>query len=176
MRPEGPGRDGAGGPQGRRCSVCPIFRAPRCTSGAAPRSRAQDKARRAYEAALRLDDANPDAVLARLSFQVRHGKLLDALRYLPEAVRALFAAHESRVAIFSSLLLWTAAAMAATLLASILALVLKHSPRVIHDMRETGRRVFGRGVALPLSLLILGIPLFLGFGPVWLILYWGALL
>ena len=137
---------------------------------------AADRAWRAYEAALRLDDANPDAALARLSFLVRRARVLDALSFLPEAARALFATHESRVAILSSFCLWLAVAIAATLLASILVLALRHLPRAIHDMREAARRLFGRGAALPLSLLILGIPLFVGLGPVWLILYWGSVL
>ena len=137
---------------------------------------AADRAWRAYEAALRLDDANPDAVAAILSFLVRHGRVLDALRFLPEAARALLTTHESRVAITSSLCLWIAAAIAAALLAAILALALRHLPRTVHDMREGALRRFGRGAAIPLSLLMLGLPLFFGLGPVWLILYWGALL
>ena len=62
------------------------------------------------------------------------------------------------------------------LLATVMALGLRHFPRATHDIRETANRVFGRSAALPLALAILGLPLFLGFGPFWLILYWGALL
>jgi tetratricopeptide (TPR) repeat protein len=137
---------------------------------------APDRAKRAYDAALLLDDANPDAVVARLSFQIRHGKILEALRTLPAAVTAMLATHESRMAVLSLIVLWTAAALAATLLASILVLALAHFPRAVHDIRETGHRLFGRSAALPLALLILGLPLFMGLGPVWLILYWGALI
>jgi tetratricopeptide (TPR) repeat protein len=142
----------------------------------AERLGAPDRAKRAYDAALLLDDANPDAVVARLSFQVRHGKILEALRSLPAAVTAMLATHESRMAILSLIVLWTAAALAATLLASILVFALAHFPRVVHDIRETGHRLFGKSAALPLALLILGLPLFVGLGPVWLILYWGALI
>lgn len=137
---------------------------------------APDRAQRAYDAALLLDDANPDAVVARLSFQVRHGKILDALRSLPAAATAMLATHESRMAILSLFILWTVVALAATLLASILVLALTHFPRAVHDIRETGFRLFGRSAALPLALLILGLPLLVGLGPVWLILYWGALI
>lgn len=135
-----------------------------------------ERAERAYQAALRLDDANPDAVLAELSFRVRRGHVGDAFRDLPASLAALFATHEARVAIFSSLGLWAAAAAAATLAASILALALRHFPRVLHDVREASHRSFGRGGALPLALVTMGLPLFVGFGPVWLVLYWGALL
>jgi tetratricopeptide (TPR) repeat protein len=135
-----------------------------------------DRADRGYRAALTLDDTNPDAVLARLSFLVRRARVGDAFRSLPEAVSALFAAHESRVAILSSLGLWAAAAAAATFAGLILALAVRHAPRVLHDIREAAFRSFGRSGALPLGLVIAGLPLFIGFGPVWLILYWGALL
>jgi tetratricopeptide (TPR) repeat protein len=91
-------------------------------------------------------------------------------------VTAMLATHESRMAVLSLIVLWTAAAVAATLLASILVLALEHFPRAVHDIRETGHRLFGRSAALPLALLILGLPLFVGLGPVWLILYWGALI
>lgn len=141
----------------------------------AERLGAPDRALRAYEAALLLDNANPDAVVARLSFQVRHGEILSALKSLPNTVTAMFATHESRMAILSLICLWAAAALAATLLASILVLALAHFPRAVHDIRETGFRLFGRSAALPLALLILGLPLFVGLGPVWLTLYWGAL-
>jgi tetratricopeptide (TPR) repeat protein len=136
----------------------------------------KDRAARAYDAALRLDPTNPDALVAGLSFQVRQGRILEALRSLPAAVVGLFSTHESRVAILSSVGLWTACAIAGMLLATVLALGLRHFPRAAHDIRETAHRVFGRSAALPLALGILGLPLFLGFGPFWLVLYWGALL
>jgi tetratricopeptide (TPR) repeat protein len=71
--------------------------------------------------------------------------------------------------------IFIAAAWGATLLAAILVLALEHFPRAIHDIRESGNRQFGRSAAVPLALLILGLPLFGGLGPVWLMLYWGAL-
>ena len=135
-----------------------------------------DRADRAYRAALTLDDTNPDAILARLSFLVRRGKVGDALRSLPEATTALFSAHESRVAILSALGTWAGAAAAATLAGIILSLAVRHAPRVLHDLHEAAFRFFGRSGALPLGLVIAGLPLFVGFGPVWLLLYWGALL
>lgn len=134
-----------------------------------------ERAERAYAAALRLDDANPDAIFARLSFLVRHRRWGEALRALPEAASALVATHESRVAIFSSIGIWAAAAAAATLAGVILTLVLRHGARAGHDLRETASRSFGRGGVLPLTIMIAGLPLLIGFGPIWLVLYWGAL-
>jgi len=142
----------------------------------AERQGSPERAERAYDAALLLDDANPDAVMARLSFQVRRGRLLDALRSVPRAAASLVATHESRIAMLSLLGLLAAAAWAATLLAAILVLALAHFPRAVHDIRESGGWRFGRSAAVPLALLILGLPLWFGLGPVWLILYWGALI
>lgn len=135
-----------------------------------------DRAERAYAAALVLDDANPDAILARLSFLARHHRVGEALKALPGAAAALLAAHESRVAVYSSVALWGAAAAAATLVGMVLALGLRHLPRLAHDVREKAFRSFGRSGALPLALVIAGLPLFVGLGPFWLVLYWGALL
>ncbi len=135
-----------------------------------------DRAARAYDAALKLDESNPDAIFARLSFMVRHGRAVDALKAVPGAAAALLSTREARVAIASSLGLWLALALAGTLFATILALGVRHFPRMVHDVSEAARRRFGRSGVLPLALVILGLPLCVGLGPLWLLLYWGALL
>jgi len=135
-----------------------------------------DRAERAYGAARVLDDANPDAIFAQLSFLARHRRFEEALREIPDATTSLLSTHESRVAILSSLALWTAAAAAGVLAGIVLSLGLRHGPRLVHDLRERTRRSFGTAGALPLGLIIAGLPLFVGFGPMWLVLYWGALL
>jgi tetratricopeptide (TPR) repeat protein len=137
---------------------------------------APDRAARAYDAALKLDESDPDAIVARLSLLVRHGRVLEALRALPGAAAALFSTHEARIAISSSLALWVAFGAAGTLLATILTLAVRHFPRAVHDIGEKAWRSFGRNGALPLALVVLGLPLFVGLGPIWFVLYWGALL
>jgi tetratricopeptide (TPR) repeat protein len=135
-----------------------------------------ERAARAYDAALRLDDSNPDAIFARLAFLFRQKKFGEVFRAVPASASALVSTHETRVALLSSLGLWVAAAAAAALVGVILSLALRHAPRLLHDVRETAFRSFGRSGALPLALLVGGLPLFIGFGPFWLVLYWGALL
>ncbi|HKD18829.1 MAG TPA: tetratricopeptide repeat protein [Thermoanaerobaculia bacterium] len=135
-----------------------------------------ERAERAYGAALVLDDGNPDAIFARLSFLVRHGRVAEALRRIPDAASSLLSTHEARVAIFSSLGLWTGAAALAVLAGIVLSLALRHGPRVVHDLQERTARSFGPGGVVPLGLMIAALPLFVGFGPMWLVLYWGALL
>jgi hypothetical protein len=135
-----------------------------------------EKAERAYRAGLLLDDANPDAIFARLSFLARHQRVGEALRSIPAAAGSLLSTHEARVAVFSSVGLWTGAAVLALIAAVVLSLALRHGPRVLHDLRERTSRSFGAGGVVPLGLMIAGLPLFVGFGPMWLVLYWGALL
>ena len=135
-----------------------------------------DRAARAYDAALKLDESNPDAIFARLSFLARHGRAGEALRAAPDAAVALLSTHEARVAIASSFGLWLAFAIAAMLVVVILALGVRHGSRIAHDIAEAARRTFGPGGAVPLAFVILGLPLFVGLGPGWLVLYWGALL
>ena len=135
-----------------------------------------ERAERAYAAALLLDDASPDAIFARLSFLARHHRVGEALRQVPGAAESLLSTHEARVAVFSSLGLWTGAAALGVLAGIVLSLALRHGPRVVHDLRERTARSFGPAGVLPLGLMIAGLPLFVGFGPLWLVLYWGALL
>ena len=134
------------------------------------------RAEKAYDAALQLDASNPDALVARLSFLVRHGRVLEALRFLPAATADFLSTHEARVTTLSSLGLWVAVGIAGMLLGAILALAVRHGPRAAHDIAERAQRSFGRSAALPLGLLVLALPVFVGLGPGWLVLYWGALL
>ncbi|HTY42434.1 MAG TPA: tetratricopeptide repeat protein [Thermoanaerobaculia bacterium] len=135
-----------------------------------------DRAARAYAAALRLDESNPDAILARLSYLGRQRRFAELVKALPDATADLLSVHETRVALLSSAGLWAAAAVLLTLAATILSLAVRHGPQALHDVGETAFRSFGPSAALPLGLLIAGVPLFFGFGPLWLVLYWGALL
>src|SRR5262249_55213767 len=123
------------------------------------------KAESAYEAALELDDANPDAIFARLSFLVRQKNYGEAFQALPAWVSALLSTRESRVALFSPVGMWIGAALAAMLAGVVLSLGLRHGPRAIHDLQERGRASFGPGAAVPLGLLVAGLPLFVGLGP-----------
>ncbi len=135
-----------------------------------------DRAEKAYDAALKLDASNPDALAARLSFLTRYGRVMEALRFLPAAAADFLSTREARIATLSSLGLWVCLGIAGMLLGTVLALAVRHGPRAAHDIAEKARRSFGRSAALPLGLLVLALPIFVGLGPGWLLLYWGALL
>ena len=62
-----------------------------------PWDRSARRAESAYAAALRLDDSDPDAIFARLSFLVRQRRFAEALRAIPDSVSALLSTHELAV-------------------------------------------------------------------------------
>jgi tetratricopeptide (TPR) repeat protein len=136
----------------------------------------RDRAARAYDAALRLDPDEPDAIVARISFSARTGRVWDAVRAVPAAAAALMATRESRVAILSSAALWLALGIAGALAGVVLTLCVRHGAPAAHDLAESARRRLGRGAALPFGLAVAGLPLLVGFGPAWLVLYWAALI
>jgi tetratricopeptide (TPR) repeat protein len=135
-----------------------------------------ERASRAFEAARLLDDANYDALVSKIGFLLRRGEYVPALSLLTRAPAVLLATRESRLALASALGVWAAFAAAAAVLAWFVALFLRHRLRVGHDIREMANRLFGDRGAAPLGLAVLGLPLLLGMGPLWLLLYWGALL
>ncbi|HSS45280.1 MAG TPA: tetratricopeptide repeat protein [Thermoanaerobaculia bacterium] len=135
----------------------------------------QDRAARAFAAALELDGSNYDARVSRIEFLLRRRSFGEAVRSLPAAGAALLETQEARLALSSSLALWIALAVTATVLGSIVALLLWQLPRITHDLQELAARFGGRG-ALPLALILLALPLAFGLGPVWVVLYWAALL
>jgi len=134
-----------------------------------------ERAARAYDAALELDDANSDAHFARLAFLLRQGRRSEAASAFPAAFGSLFATRENRLAILSALAVWAASALAASAAAVVVILLVRHHRLAVHSLGETARRFFGAGAALPLGVIIAILPLAFGLGPVWLLLYWGAL-
>ena len=134
-----------------------------------------DRAARAFAAALELDGASYDARVSRIEFLLRRRSLGEALGSLPAAGAALLETHEARLALFSSVAIWMALAVGAAVCGLVVALLLWRLPIIAHDARELTARLGGRG-ALPLALILLALPLVFGLGPVWIPLYWAALL
>ena len=134
-----------------------------------------DRAARAYLAAIELDDTNASAILARSRFLFRNRAYTEALRLWPDALVALLATRESRLATLSSLAVWAAAGLALAVLGSIVLLLIRHLPRFGHEIKEFAGRLSDFSAAPPLALVLLVLPLGLGLGPVWMILCWAAL-
>jgi tetratricopeptide (TPR) repeat protein len=133
------------------------------------------RAARAYDAAIALDGTSYDAVASKIGFLVRQRQFGDAAALAPEAVGALLRTREARFAFFSSLALWATIALAAAGLATVLILLAQSGPRLRHDLGERAALLFGPGSAAPFFLIVLGLPLAAGLGPVWLLLWWAVL-
>ncbi len=133
------------------------------------------RAARAYDAAIALDDTSYDAVASKIGFLVRERQFGQVLSLMPQAAAALFQTREARFALISSLALWASIAFSAAALAAVLILLVRCWPRRAHDLGELAERRLGAGAALPFTLIILGLPLAAGLGPLWLVLWWAVL-
>lgn len=129
----------------------------------------------AYDVAVVLDDSNFDAAVSRVGFLVRNGRVADGVRHTPRALATLFASAESRLTFGSWLGILVAASLAATALACVLSLFLKHFRRIFHDLQEVARRPFGHRAAKPIAVVLVALPVFVTLGPGWLLLYWAVL-
>jgi tetratricopeptide (TPR) repeat protein len=141
----------------------------------AERQGRMDRAARAYDAAVELDDANCDAQFSRLAFILRHGPRFRAGAALAGALGSLVTTREARLALVSAIGTWSGAGLAGAVFGTTLILLVRHIRLTMHPLRETARRFFGSGAALPLGLIIATLPLAFGLGPMWLLLYGGAL-
>src|SRR5262249_12750500 len=116
-----------------------------------------------------------DAQFSRLAFLVRHGPRSRAGASLASAFGSLVATREARLALLSAIGTWSAAGLGAAVFGTIVILLLRHIRLTLHSLGETARRFFGSGAALPLGLILATLPLAFGLGPLWLLLYLGAL-
>ena len=135
-----------------------------------------ERAGRAYDAALRLDETSYDAIVSKIEFLMRQRDYVDAVKLVPTAVVDLFATREPRMAVLSSLGLCLSFALAVALLGSGVMLMLRCAPRAFHDARELARRSVGEAGTIPFALIVFLVPFAFGLGPVWIILWWAVLL
>ena len=133
-----------------------------------------ERALRAYDAALRLDEMSYDVVASKVEFLFRQREYVEAAKLMPLGVAALFATREPRLAVFSSLGLCLGLAVSFALLGSIVMIALRCLPRVAHDAREVAHRIAGDAGAVPLLLIVLVLPAACGLGPVWWLLWWSV--
>jgi tetratricopeptide (TPR) repeat protein len=133
------------------------------------------RAARAFDAAIELDGTSYDAAASKMGFLVRQRKFATALALLPEAGAALLRTREARFALLSSMALWTAVAVCAAALSTVLILLFRLWGRLAHDLSEWANHRIGAGSGLPFALLVLGAPLAAGLGPYWLLLWWAVL-
>ncbi len=130
----------------------------------------------AYDAAIRLDPALLDAHWDRARFFWAGGEQTRAAMELLAGMTALFASHEARRELVSNAVILLGVSWAVALAGLVISLFVRHIRRISHDLQESADRVFGGRGALPLGVAFIGLPLWLSFGPFWLLLYWAAIL
>jgi tetratricopeptide (TPR) repeat protein len=130
----------------------------------------------ALGAAIRLDPELFDARWEKLRYDLRRRDYAAASTDFGTAMSALLTAYETRREIVSNAVIVATAGLAGAAAGFILILVVRHMRRILHDLAEfSGRLLGGRKGAVPLVILLLGLPLWLTLGPFWLFLYWGGL-
>lgn len=129
----------------------------------------------ALETAIQLDPDLVDPRWEKARFAFAHKEYGASAIALASAIRALFEADESRREVLSNAALLTEASFALAAAALVLALLLRHSRRLYHSVRERTMSSVGRAGAFAIALALLALPLWLSFGPFWMLLYWSVL-
>ena len=133
-------------------------------------------AREAFTAAMRLDPDLPDPRWARLSLAASSRAWGDLAPDLLGALRATFTDSESRRVVLVHLVLTFLLTACAAALAAILVLLVRHGPRLVHDLRESaGGLLHGRVPSLAVAA-FLALPLLLSLDVLWLALFLFVLL
>ncbi len=130
------------------------------------------RARRAYAAALELDDANLAGALARIEFLLRTRSYPAAMTAVPRAIGALFATRESRVALLSAATVWGTVAVLLAALSLLLLLLVRHFGRLLHDARERANAWGDSRAAIPLIAAVLLLPFAFGLAPIAVVICW----
>jgi tetratricopeptide (TPR) repeat protein len=130
-----------------------------------------DTAREAFTAAMRFDPDLPEPRWARLALAASSQAWGDLLPDLLGALRATFADGESRrVVVVRMVLIFLVTACAAAL-AAILVLLVRHGPRLVHDLRESAEGILhGRASGIAVAAFLIA-PLLLSLDVLWLALF-----
>lgn len=135
----------------------------------------EERAGWALAAAERLDPGRPEVAFARATIERRQGSQFAAARAAASGFRRLLGARERQI-LFADIGFWliTVALVAAALF--VLVQVATKGSAVVADLRRTlSKRLSSATVWLVTALALLW-PLVLPGGPLWLLLYWSALL
>ncbi len=133
-------------------------------------------AREAFSAAIRLDPDLPDPRWARFSLAVATHAWASLVPDLLGALRATFADSESRRVVLVRLVLIFLLTACAAAIAAILVLLVRHGPRLVHDLRELADGLLGARVPGLAVGAFLVLPLLLSLDVLWLALFLFVLL
>src|SRR5512141_224644 len=128
-------------------------------------------AREAFAAASRLDPDLPEPRWARLGLAVKAREPAELVSGFAGALRATLADGESRRVTIARVVLLLLGTVAASALAALVILLVRHGGRLVHDMRETAGAFLHGRASIALVLGALALPLLLGLDVVWLALF-----
>ncbi len=135
----------------------------------------KSRANLALDAAIQLDPDLLDARWERAKIYLSRREYAKSASAIAASAEALARAQESRREFLSNVAILLATSIAAATAALILALLIRYVRLLLHDLKERSVPAFGsRGAAL-VAAAVLGLPLWLSFGPLWLFLYWSIL-
>jgi tetratricopeptide (TPR) repeat protein len=129
----------------------------------------------ALDAAVQLDPDLLDARWERAKILLGRREFAKSASAMVASIEALARAQESRREFLSNVAILAGASVILTTAALILALLIRYVRRILHDLKERSVPVFGSRGAVLAAAAVLGLPLWLSFGPLWLFLYWSLL-
>jgi tetratricopeptide (TPR) repeat protein len=122
-----------------------------------------------------LDPELPSAYFLLARWQWQRREWATAARSYLSGLWAVCLFEPSRQALIASSGIWLILVLAWTLAVAILIQVYKYRRQIAHDAVEVSGLLFRRPNAIVLAAVILGLPLFVGLGPIWLVVYLFAL-
>lgn len=130
----------------------------------------------AIEAAARLDPASAAVSFSAADLAKRQGNWAGAVRGVLSGIAKLPGDYTSSVLARNNFVLVIMLAVGLTAIALALSLLFRYGGAATHDFRETLGGRLSAGVTTVLAFAVLFLPIFLWLGPVWLVLWWLALL
>jgi len=125
--------------------------------------------------ARKLDPNSPDVEFAAADIAYRQSDWSSAGTTLFQGFLKTFSNYRARILAVSDLTLVVCSALAASVVAFALILFYRFGRPAAHDFRELLGNTFSRNTSTALAWALLILPIFLWFGPVWVVLYWMGL-
>ena len=125
----------------------------------------------ALSAADRLDGQLPSTAFIRARRARAAGNFGAAAGAYVDGLTRIMVLPETRRTVLGSLVLWAILAIAATALMAMIVQVVRLLRRMAHDAHRIASTMFRRSNALVFAAVLLGLPVFAGLGPAWLLVY-----
>ena len=126
-------------------------------------------------AAREMDPKYPSSYFLQARWNWRQGASVQAVGDYMKGWLALFDFEPTRRGVLAWLILWTVVSVGLTFLSMMIVVTIRHLRDLIYDIHDLGTRLFRPANAWVFTLVVLFMPLFAGFGPVWLGAYLFAL-